>query len=278
MYREWADVAVDPAVAAGALTLEGVLGLRGVLAADEASALSTFVDKELAKRKLQATAADASPEEPAAIAAFDRWFGEVRERRARYDLKLDIGGPAVRQALHALCMAVSPIIEELLTLDAVVVELASLISDPGARQQDYHPDSVLPSTCGTPLYTVFVALQDIDRSMGPTRVLPKTHDEESHRRLRSKAASGAKDRNAADESGVHMACMAGDAFVMDSRLWHRGGCNASVSRRRLLYVTFAAPHCFPPGSTYSILDEFVGRLRLRNYDCWLREKPAECPK
>ena len=86
-------MAVDPAVAAGALTLEGVLGLRGVLAADEASALSTFVDKELAKRKLQATAADASPEEPAAIAAFDRWFGEVRERRARYDLKLDIGEP-----------------------------------------------------------------------------------------------------------------------------------------------------------------------------------------
>ena len=55
----------------------------------------------------------------------------------------------------------------------------------------------------------------------------------------------------------------------------RGGANSSSRRRRLLYVTFGVPHCLPEGSTYSILDEYVGRLRLRDLDSWASAAPAE---
>jgi hypothetical protein len=188
-------------------------------------------------------------------------------------MKLDLELHAVRDALQSLCAAISPIVAELLTLDAFVVELASLISDPGAKEQIYHPDTLLPNLVGTPLYTCFVALQDIDLEMGPTRVLPGSHNEKSHRDLRDKSDRGATIRKAADASGCHMGCRAGDAFLMDSRLWHRGGRNSSKHRRRLLYVTFGAPFCRPPGSTYSILDELVGRLRLRDYGLWTQSRP-----
>jgi len=57
----------------------------------------------------------------------------------------------------------------------------------------------------------------------------------------------------------------GDGFLMDSTPWHHGGANSSEHRRRLFYVTFAVPHCNPVGSTYSILDEMVGQLRLRQF-------------
>uniref|UniRef100_A0A7S0L189 Phytanoyl-CoA dioxygenase n=1 Tax=Coccolithus braarudii TaxID=221442 RepID=A0A7S0L189_9EUKA len=248
----------------------GVLGVRAILCPAEASALSALVDQELATRKTQATAADGSADEPAAITAYERWFGDVRQRRHRYDLKLNVVEPTVLRAAHGLCAALCPILEQALTIDAVVVELAAMVSDPGAKQQAYHPDSLLPSWCGSPLYTVFVALQDIEPSMGPTRVLPRTHDLESHRRLRDTSARGVLDRKAADVSGLHMGCSSGDCFLMDSRLWHRGGENDSDCRRRLFYVTFGVPHCRPQGSTYSILDELVGRLRLRDYHRWAR--------
>ena len=55
----------------------------------------------------------------------------------------------------------------------------------------------------------------------------------------------------------------------------RSGANSSSRRRRLLYVTFGVPHCLPEGSTYSILDEYVGRLRLRDLDSWASAAPAE---
>jgi len=262
----WTDCAADPLLAAGHLVLHGLVGVRGLLGASETRTLREFVDVELLRRKGQATAEDNTPECSAACAAFERWFGHVRERRRRYDLKLDIKEPVVLDALHSVCAGLGPILEEVLTADATVVELATMISDPGAAQQAYHPDSLLPSLVGAPLITCFIALQDIDAAMGPTRLLPDTHNVESHRRLRDMVSPHRQAyREAADASGCHMGCQAGDAYLMDSRLWHRGGKNASELRRRLLYVTFGVPHCKPVGSTYSILAEMDGQLRMRDY-------------
>lgn len=170
----------------------------------------------------------------------------------------------MREALLRVCAAIAPLIEHCLTLDALVAELSCLISNPGAIRQPWHPDSLLPSPCGVPLYTCFVALQSIDPSMGPTRVLPGTHSSEWHGRLRDEGARGNKARRKIESMDEHMACEVGDAFLMDSRLWHCGGSNGSAQRRRVLYVSFNAPHCLPRGSTYSILGELAGRLRLRH--------------
>ena len=65
----------------------------------------------------------------------------------------------MRTAVQHLCASITPVLAEVVTLDAVVVELSSLVSDPGAIRQSWHPDSLLPSLVGAPLYTCFIALQ-----------------------------------------------------------------------------------------------------------------------
>ena len=42
----------------------------------------------------------------------------------------------------------------------------------------------------------------------------------------------------------------------------------------LLYVSFQVPNNAPPGSTYSLLEEYQGRFRLRNHERW-RDPAAE---
>ena len=259
------------AAAAGALVTQGFVGLRSAIPRETASTLADYLDEELIRRKQECTArADGQH-----VYASERWFGAVRDRRNRYDMRLGIAAPPVRAALRSLCSSISPVLEELVTLDALVVELSSLIAEPGAIRQPWHPDSLLPSLVGTPLYTCFIALQDTDPSMGPTRLLPRTHTEECHRRLRNEGALGRRARQQAEALDRHMACAAGDAFLMDSRLWHCGGSNHSARRRRLFYVTFGVPHAIPRGSTFSILDEQRNRLRLRHYRSWTQVDPAE---
>jgi len=57
-------------------------------------------------------------------------------------------------------------------------EFSALVSDLGAIRQPIHPDSQFTDIC--PLYTVFVALQDVTSGLGPTTFLPNTHTEECH--------------------------------------------------------------------------------------------------
>ena len=52
--------------------------------------------------------------------------GAVRDRRDGYDLRLSAEAPAVRDALQCLCSHISSLLEEVVTLDAFVVELSRL--------------------------------------------------------------------------------------------------------------------------------------------------------
>jgi hypothetical protein len=268
--------AAEPFETAGKLAKHGVVGLSGLLGSGELEKLRGLVDRELTLRKRQATSWRCGPLQQPANAAeaaveaaieatFDRYFGDVRQRIRRYDLKLSIEEPVVREVLRKLCNALGPLLEQVVTLDARIVELASMISDPGALPQQYHSDTLLPSTCGAPVYTCFIALQDVEPAMGATWVIPGTHTEARHHELRDQGPERSKKRQAASAAAVQMTCKSGDAFLMDSRLWHHGGGNTSDSRRRLFYVTFGVPYCHPKGSTYSILDELAGKLKLRDW-------------
>ena len=95
------------------------------------------------------------------MAAHERWFGRVLDRRCRYDMHLSISDPPVRVALQQLAAKLTTLLAEVVTVEARVVELSSLIADPGAARQPWHPDSLLPSLVGAPLFTCFVALQPI---------------------------------------------------------------------------------------------------------------------
>jgi hypothetical protein len=53
-------------------------------------------------------------------------------------------------------------------LEAPLVELACLISDPGAPRQNVHVDTGGWKTACAPLLSVFVSLQETAEDMGPT--------------------------------------------------------------------------------------------------------------
>lgn len=219
----WMPCTADPFDCAGTLARHGVVGLRSLLAAEQRGHLSSLVDTELSARKQQAKYDSLDPSsrdggsedttegisDPVAKAAFARWFGEVRQQFRRYDLKLSIDEPAVKSALRSLCTALAPLFEQVTTVEADIVELAAMITDTGAEQQMYHTDTLLPSGCGAPLYTCFVALQDIDVTMGPTWVIPGSHTEKDHRELRVGGPEGSTARRAAEARKLHMSCLAG---------------------------------------------------------------------
>ncbi|CAK0863929.1 unnamed protein product, partial [Prorocentrum cordatum] len=106
--------------------------------------------------------------------------------------------------------------------------------------------------------------------MGPTLLCPGTHSAEWHTTLERTAPSARAGDAVLDSFGAAaVACEAGTAVLMDSRLLHCGGRNAAEGeggrRRRLLVATWQLPGNAPVGSTYSIRGELAGRLRLRHF-------------
>merc|ERR1712061_813804 len=115
-------------------------------------------------------------------------------------------------------------------------ELACLVSEPGAERQPLHSDTQCPAKA---LVTSFLALQDVEASMGPTVVCPGTHRQEVHDSfvelpLDQRSSDSALDNH----GGVPVLLEKGSVLVMDSRLLHCGGANTAEDgaqpRRRLL--------------------------------------------
>ena len=90
---------------------------------------------------------------------------------------------AFMSALAASVYVGMPHSPQCLGADAVLYELAALISDPGAPAQPFHPDTPFLDEQGVAVLTAFVALQPIDETMGPTRFLPASHTAKDHAAL-----------------------------------------------------------------------------------------------
>ena len=90
-----------------------------------------------------------------------------------------------------------------------------------------------------PLYTFFVALQDVESNMGHTTFLPRTHCRAAHDLFN--AGPRQKAQLIAASPAVQSGLAKGDAAIFDSRVLHCGGENSSLDRRRVLfYFTFTA--------------------------------------
>ena len=116
-----------------------------------------------------------------------------------------------------------------------------------------------------PLYTVFIALQDITPDMGPTLFLPNTHNEQDHAKHKSKDQSLKNKFLAACEYKQGL-LQRGDAVIMDSRTLHCGSGNES-GHRVLLYFTLNNPHFRetppPTGSKFADLELSIAALRQK---------------
>ena len=90
-----------------------------------------------------------------------------------------------------------------------------------------------------PLYTFFVALQDVADDMGHTTFLPKTHTQMAHNIFN--AGIRQKEELIAMTPAVVSCLKKGDVAIFDSRVLHCGGANTTPDKRRVLfYFTFTS--------------------------------------
>ena len=171
---------------------------------------------------------------------FSQGFGNVFSRNHRYDMYLNNQG-IYQQALYELLDTNSVLGSILSTLlnnqPGVFHEYSSLISDPGSASQPIHPDS--PYSTIPPLWTCFVALQDVTTTMGPTVMLPHTHDSQHYHE--DLADPTTKDSLLAHLQYYQSLLKKGDCAIMDSRCFHFGDANTSDTQRVLLYLTIRNP-------------------------------------
>lgn len=198
--------------------------------------------------------------------------------------------PTVRRALRQATRRVGPLLRRALGGGAgrapcpLLVELGAVTSQPGAAPQLWHADvdRAGPDEKAARIFAVFVALHDVDEAMGPTEVLPGTHGPAFHTSAQLAAGPRGRSqrrppgrrgpRSAAGLEPRHLAAAArrlaprpprrltlraGDAAVMDTGCFHRGGANLSDGRRTLLhFAAMEASGAPAPGSfTYTIAEE-----------------------
>ena len=177
---------VNAAADATTLQKHGLLVVRGVAAAELCSDLLSETDRELEVAKENPTA---------------ELFCPVHDARLRHSLKLH-ATEAVMRVLRSVCTSSCG---DLLTVSlgpsATLCELSAISTEAGAGPQPAHCDTVVLSK--TNLLTVFVALADVESSMGPTIVWPGTHTDMFHSQSLCRGvplACGWQDRRRRDRS------------------------------------------------------------------------------
>ncbi len=259
-----ADAAAEPAGAVRSLERDGFVRIERALSAPTASALLEHVNAEL-ESKRRAAEAD--------LGAQTTSFGEVLMRENRYDLLLDLDVPVVAAVAEALT-SLKPVMAGALGADAELFELAALVSDPRSPRQPVHPDTPYRAGEGAAIVTAFLALQDVDASMGPTAVIPRTHTAEAHERFNNKDDGGRERVALLREYPNHVGVLsAGDANLIDSRLIHCGGANGSRKRRVLLYFSFRRRGKVTPSGSLTYGLRRAGHA-LDNTEKWAAPEPS----
>ena len=142
---------------------------------------------------------------------------------------------------------------------------SSLYARPGSTRQPVHCDT--PYQVTPPLYTAFVALQDVTMEMGPTMFVPKS--------VRGKERAEFDSRDSERKNAMFSKCdskyallKAGDVSIFDMRLLHAGNANRLVtgSTRYFLNFTFRNPRAnnFNLGHEPCIRPGYKGQLTLND--------------
>jgi hypothetical protein len=180
----------------------------------------------------------------------------IAEPEHRSDIPLLYAGYASQVFSEALLL-VGGVLGDRLGDNPEVAELSCMISYPGAKRQAPHPD-VRHTEGVAEMYSVFIPLSDQDLMMGPLLTWPQTHLEFPEK---------IEIREAVPLNGK-----CGSIVIMNSKLFHCGGQNASQSARPVFYFTLKGPGDEPIGSTFSILPEFKG---MHLNDLFALESPSQ---
>jgi ectoine hydroxylase-related dioxygenase (phytanoyl-CoA dioxygenase family) len=129
--------------------------------------------------------------------------------------------PQVRAALEEALSTLNAVLGGSVGVNAELFELSALVSDPRAPRQPVHPDTPFKAGDGAAIVTTFVALQDVDETMGPTGFIPQTHTSEAHARFNTKDDGGRERVALLRERPNHVGILSiGGANLIDSRLFH----------------------------------------------------------
>lgn len=209
----------------------GVARLPKLLPTQSALDLREFILDELTRRRA----------EP--ISSRFQWFTpgihqvvrKIGSPQSRWDLRLSLA-PVVKEALQLILTSELGSALKSLTgvCDPELWELAAAVTAPGAPPQVLHCDTTF--TAHPCLFTVFIALQDITRSMGPTRFVLRTHEEKMHKTVLESAP-----HHLGEFDSVLGLLNTGEASLYDSRVMHGGCTNRSSHARVLLTISFRHP-------------------------------------
>lgn len=257
----------------------------------------------------------------------ERFFSAIRRRTHRWDLKLQASSP-VRVALKEILQKEHAATHHLdldLLLDTILLrqhsrvvtnvddnddndydrnevvlaELGALISEPGAPAQDWHADTAHTGPDAPDCLCCFVTLQDTGASLGPTQLFPETHTAEFHRSaVANFPPKGVMPPYVQPTTAVMGYQHAGEACLMDCRLFHRGAANTAAAtvllchnskdpnnnetnhnhtdlKRVVFYWTVRSRTSPPPrGFLFTILDHLQG-MSLRNVYGSERHSPEQ---
>jgi len=194
-------------------------------------------------------------------------FADVLLKENRCDLTIPLEDIIVDALLQILQKTpVGKMMVSMLGKNAMLYELSCLVSDNGSNRQVVHPDTPCTSDDTAVLYTCFIALQDIDMTMGPTTWLPKTHTLQAHELFKDDFApstgESSKDRLLRTTPSVLGVLPKGSCAIFDSRLLHCGGANTSDRSRALFYFSFKNSKIGYPGNPASIRPELGSKYTI----------------
>jgi len=139
------------------------------------------------------------------------------------------------------------------TPTTILAECSSFISYPGSEPQIWHAD-ILNGYGRANLITIGIALKDIDDTMGPLEVYPKSNNltlENENVNFDNR-----KEDKFLEEIGFKskkLSCKKGSIIIWDSEIYHRGGANKSNQIRPIFYFSFLEGNKPKPnGATYSL--------------------------
>ena len=234
-----------------ALRDQGVVTIDGMLEPAHAAALLDEVNSQVQ------AAVDASASDKELPVEF---FSRIAARIRRLDYKLALT-PTVHTRLAIVLRKLAPTLEAALGSNPKLFELAAIVVDDGAPPQPYHADlrpgvwehgdsaggSAMPSA------SVYVALQDVSPTMGPTVFLPRTNTKEAHAAFyaddeyadtpppdtpEASTISPSRERLLRTTPVRRGEMAAGSATIFDQRLLHAGSGNTAGGRRVLLCLSF----------------------------------------
>ncbi len=181
--------------------------------------------------------------------------GNIRNKKNRKDLLLPVNSD-IKNIIEKIKRQFKNLIENHLE-NPILVECSSFLSYPSSLAQGWHKDvQHYKNTEQGNLITFAVSLADIDDSMGPLEVIPKSH--KINLNNLGKYGSIKSYISLKEITPKKMSCPKGSVIIWDAKTIHRGGENKSSKVRPMFYFSLLEGNKRrPEGPTFSLKSDSI---------------------